>query len=314
MIIYTDDVEFAEKVVPPGVSWKIIAFDLLESRVATLITALGYKGYLYEGVIEQEHIWQYMFVVKQSQVSQYDVLIELAQTKELPPNLLCLTGGGSILHGSKGRRWVSCDGNIHLSVYAAPQQAIDNFGPGFTILPSISVIEAIDKIPLLEGKATIKWVNDVLLYDAKVAGVLTHTLSQGDVVTGVVMGVGVNVETTPVVKRNDFVPRVASLKSFTTDWIACTQRKVAHSLVHALSRNYQRLLDNRYNELLQIYRERSRVIGKDVLIYADTDEHYTDVLAEGVVTTIGENLEIYLEGNETPFRRGRLVMKSITGT
>ena len=41
--------------------------------------------------------------------------------------------------------------------------------------PSHAVVDALDAVPGLEGRARIKWVNDILIGDAKVAGILAYT-------------------------------------------------------------------------------------------------------------------------------------------
>jgi BirA family biotin operon repressor/biotin-[acetyl-CoA-carboxylase] ligase len=261
------------------------------------------------GEVDWGQSWRCLFLVKSAAASQYDLLVNLAQSKEpLPDRILCLAGTGSKLHGFKNRPWVALPGNIHLSVFLAPRCRVSHFGVGFTILAAVSVIDAIDGVSGLERRVALKWVNDILIDGAKVAGVLAHTQSQGEVVTSAVLGIGLNVESTPEVPRDPFVPGVASLRDYVPDTSECNQRVVLQRLLSCLDRNYGLLLDGQYTGLLDRYRQRSIVVGREVKIYSDEADGYAEEIARGTVVSIGENLELYLHGVEKPVTKGRLVL------
>ncbi len=311
MIIYTDNIEYAGQVLSPGLSWEPVSPTSIKGETKELAANLFHASAVAVSTIDWNYIWKYLFIVKYAPESQYDVLIRLAQTaRQLPNGILCLAGSGSKLHGFKNRPWVALPGNIHLSVILAPDQKMSNFGVGFTILSAVSVIESIDSVVDLTGKTSLKWVNDILIENAKVAGVLAHTQSQGEMVTGAVLGIGINVESTPEVERDPFVPRVASLRDFIEDPQICNQRVLFDRLTHSLDKNYRLLLNGHYEKLLNSYRRRSMVIGREVSIYPDSPETSSEEVVHGQVTGIGENLELYLQGIDAPITKGRLVMKS----
>lgn len=311
MIVYTDSIDYAEQVLSPGLSWKTVSPASVNKEVEKLYADLYHVDSIAVSTIGWNRVWKYLFIVKSAPDSQYNILIKLAQTEtELPDGILCLVGSGSKLRGFKNRPWVGLEGNIHLSAFLAPGQKVDHFGVGFTILSAVSVIEAIDSIEGLEKKASIKWVNDILIENSKVSGVLAHTQSQGEIVTGAVLGIGLNVESTPHVERDPFVPGVASLRDFVGSPDKCNQRLVFNRLAQCLDRNYRLLLSGQYHRLLDFYRQRSLVIGREVNVYPDVGGDTSEELVSGRVVSIGENLELYLEGVETPVSKGRLVVKS----
>ncbi len=80
--------------------------------------------------------------------------------------------------------------------------APDQIG-GMNALGALAVVRAIEE---LGGRAEIKWPNDVLINNAKVAGILTEAAWQGDALDCVVVGVGVNVrpESVPDLSRTAF--------------------------------------------------------------------------------------------------------------
>ena len=90
--------------------------------------------------------------------------------------------------GRKGRSWVSQQGNLYLSVVFRPTlQTL----PLVNILGGVATARAIRKVAGLEPR--IKWPNDVLLNDKKVAGVLVESVVTGERVCYAVLGVGINV-------------------------------------------------------------------------------------------------------------------------
>jgi BirA family biotin operon repressor/biotin-[acetyl-CoA-carboxylase] ligase len=311
MVIYTDSIEFAQQVLPTRLTWQTASLKSIKGEIKGVAANLFETDSLASSNADWNQNWQYLFIVKSAPQSPYDVLIKLAQENEsLPNGILCLAGPGSQLHGYKNRPWVALPGNIHLCAYLAPQQKIDHFGVGFTILSAVSVVETLDSVEGLKQRASFKWVNDILIDNAKVAGVLAHTQSQGELVTAAVLGIGLNVESTPSLQRDPFVPRVASLRDFVSDAQACNQQIIFHQLVERLDKNYQLLLTGQYYRLLDVYRQRSAIIGKQVSIYADTSAETSAPIASGMVASIGENLELYLDGLSTPVSKGRLVLKS----
>jgi BirA family biotin operon repressor/biotin-[acetyl-CoA-carboxylase] ligase len=311
MVIYTDSIAFAQQVLPTRLAWATASLKSIKGEIKGVATNLFETASLASSNTDWNQNWQYLFIVKSASQSPYDVLIKLAQENEsLPNGILCLAGSGSKLHGYKDRPWVALPGNIHLCAYLAPQQKIDHFGVGFTILSAVSVAETLDSIEGLRQKASLKWVNDILIDKAKVAGVLAHTQSQGELVTAAVLGIGLNVESTPSLQRDPFVPRVASLRDYVRDPQKCSQAIVFAHLAKRLDKNYQLLLTGQYHRLLDLYRQRSAIIGKKVTIYADMNGEAGAQIATGTVTSIGENLELYLDGLDTPISKGRLVLKS----
>lgn len=310
MELYTDSIPYAEQILPPAAGhWSTassIGGDLEDLRAH-----LFGGNPVSKSQLEPDPLWKHVFVAESAPRSQYDLLIELNRGgRILPEGILCLAGAGKQFHGFKNRAWAASAGNLHVSVNLTPGRRIDHFGVGFTILAAVSVIDAIDAVPGLSGRARVKWVNDILIDDAKVCGVLAYTQTMGDTVTTAVLGIGLNVETTPPVEPTAFVPEVGCLSEFAPEPRFCSQQKLFAELTHALRLNYGRLVQGDYPALLDRYRERSALTGREVAICADEAGREAKVIAEGRVTGLGEDLELFLEGFEDPFTRGRLILKS----
>lgn len=91
--------------------------------------------------------------------------------------------------GRNGRTWYSPAGGIWLALLLRPHTA----GLGvMAIRAGLVVADVVDEL-LGAPLATIKWPNDVLLDDRKLAGVLCEGRWQGDTLQWLAVGIGVNV-------------------------------------------------------------------------------------------------------------------------
>ena len=103
--------------------------------------------------------------------------------------------------GRSGRNWESPPGNLYasclLKTNAPPAKATE-----LSFVAALAVHDAISSFLLSEERhrLTVKWPNDVMLKDAKLAGVLLESIRlPAERGLGVVLGVGINVASTPSV-------------------------------------------------------------------------------------------------------------------
>ena len=252
--------------------------------------------------------WNHLLLAGDAATSQCGRLTALARAGvPIPDRTACVARTGTGFTGFKGRNWSAAPGNVQLAVHLAPRRPVECFATAFTVLAALSVLDAIDAQPGLGRRPGIRWLNDIVLEDAKVAGVLAFTQTLGREVTSVVLGIGLNVETTPEVVPTCFVPSVTSIREATTPDQPVSLRPVLDRLLAALLENYGTLLGAGYRPLLERYRERSTMVGRDCTLCTDESDHEPAVVARGRLLAIGDGLELYLAGHDGPFRRGRLM-------
>ena len=310
MIVYTDSLNFAEEILYSN-KWTKVSAENVNNEIRVLTEKLLQKKDLYMCNLRTRTSWKYLLLVETALDSQFDIFIKLSQENiQLPDRILCLAKSGIGFHGFKNRSWSTEEGNIHLSAFIAPQKEVEHFSTGFLIVSAVSVIQTIDSIKELKRKAMVKWVNDILIDSSKVCGVLAYTQSQGKTITGAILGIGLNVNTTPRISPTPFVPKVASLSDFTKSKKSFNQKLIFHRLIHFLNKNIKNLLNGKYNKLLNIYIKRSLIIGKYVKVCRDTPEETVVVKYSGKVKGIGENLELILEDIEPKISNGRLIIES----
>jgi BirA family transcriptional regulator, biotin operon repressor / biotin---[acetyl-CoA-carboxylase] ligase len=306
MSVYTDSPAYGGSLLPPGPVGAFAPGLVAPDADRPLIHAILGDAPVHTAPLTLAG-WHHILAVEHADGSQYDRLIELVRSRPVADRIACLARAGSGFHGFRGRAWNASAGNIHLTVHLTPQRSVAHFATVFTALAAVCVADAIDTIPGLAGHATIKWVNDVLVDGAKVAGVLAYTQTRSDVVTSVILGIGVNVETTPDVQRSGFVPAAGSLRELAPDPATVAGAPVLAALLHALHTRYEQVLEDGPAGIMEQYRARSAVLGQEVAV-CEEGEDPDRVIAEGRVEAIGDGLELYLEGRAEPVTRGRLIL------
>ncbi len=251
--------------------------------------------------LEAPGFWSVGCAVAHAAASQYDVLRRLAATGALPPgHLACAAASGAGFHGQHGRPWRALDGNVHLSIALEADLPAAAWGP---VLPALPALAALDAVAELGGgrPAGLKWVNDVLVDGAKVAGVLASVRVRDGRIERVFLGIGVNVAAAPVVE--DGLP--ATCLAAGRD--APAAAAVAAAVLAALERRWRSLTDNGPAALAAAYRAASLAVGRRVFIRPDADAPgRPSPPRRGTVTAIGDDLSLHLDDGGPPVTCGRL--------
>ena len=102
-----------------------------------------------------------------------------------------------------------------------------------------------------------------------------------------------------------------------TDGSCLPARKVVQSEVRCLfefqkgSDNRSACRDGEYRGLLERYKNRSLVIGRDVVLCSEGSEREAETIAEGKVVALGDDLELFLDSRAEPIHRGRVMLCSV---
>ena len=308
MIILTDNIAFAQRCIPQSDNWKECKINELRPAEATLAGELFKPSSIMKTEVAASEHWDYLFAVECAAHSQFDMLARLAASNvELPDRTLCCAEYGDEFHGFKSRSWEACRGNIHLSALIKPEQKIPGAAAGFIIAAVIATLQTVEAMDL-GAVPGIKWVNDILVRGAKVGGVLARLQTQGSNIESAVVGIGLNVEQKPAVERDPYVPKVAALSDFSSHPDTCRHADAFPRLIDSLGGHLQDLCQGNFNELLDLYRQHSLILGRQVTICEDTRKPGSQVIAQGLVESIGSSLELYIKGQGKPVSKGRLIL------
>jgi BirA family biotin operon repressor/biotin-[acetyl-CoA-carboxylase] ligase len=261
--------------------------------------------------------WSRVLVVAEARASQFDALRE-ALAAGLSPRgpLACLALSGHGFHGQRGRPWQAAPGNLHLcAALPSPGLAAREAG-ALPMLPAVALVDAVRAMTGAALRPGIRWVNDVLLDGSKVGGVLTASQTQGDAVTAVVVGIGLNVAIAPSVPPTPFVPSVGSLALAGSP---LTWQDAWPAVLDALGRRLVETARHGPASLLQAYRDASLVVGREVCVFEDAEPPAEGsggpprLLRRGLVRAIRDDLSLLLEGQDEPVTRGRLAFAEHCG-
>ncbi len=160
----------------------------------------------------------------------------------MPEGMVVLTDNQTAGKGRQGRRWVDASGcNAITSLILRPL-----FAPYLLVLlASLAVVDTIAQV--CELNASIKWPNDVLIAERKVAGILIETSRdfQGHMVA--IMGIGVNVNS-PALSHVLPSPEDATLTARATNLENVCGQHISRevfiaSLLRFIEQSYQALQD-----------------------------------------------------------------------
>lgn len=161
--------------------------------------------------------------------------------------------------GRLGRSFLSPAGGIYLSLILRPSFTAQELMP-LTALLAACAARAVEEVSNILPQ--FKWVNDLLLGDKKLAGILTEPAFKGDgTLDFVICGIGLNCNTDPCEFQEEVQAMATSLKAFTG------REQDMERLVSALIRHLpQACVREEKAKLLDFYRAHCVTLGKPVRV------------------------------------------------
>ena len=218
----------------------------------------------------------------------------------------CQTGG----RGRRGRNWVSPPGSgIWMTLLLRPQINPANASM-LTIVAAMAVTMAIRRAVAETGadvECHIKWPNDVVINKKKVCGILTEMSAELDCIHYVVIGIGINVNTT------EFADEI---KETASSLFVETGKNIKRSRIVALfaeefTKYYQKFLNTGdLSGLVQDYNEMLINAGRQVRI-CDAKEEFTGVAAG--IDSHGELLVTKEDGTQAVISAGEVSVRGLYG-
>ena len=181
--------------------WKVIKGLREEGYQIESITNKGYKLTYSPDLVTSEEI-KSVLKTKYFGNKIFDY-IEVGSTSEIakakaregaPEGTVFIAESQTEGRGRLGKTWDSPKGTgIWMSIILRPQ-ILPQEVPSITLIAGLAICQAIREITKLP--AYIKWPNDIVVGGKKVCGILTEMSAEIDLVNYVIMGIGINVNTT----------------------------------------------------------------------------------------------------------------------
>jgi BirA family biotin operon repressor/biotin-[acetyl-CoA-carboxylase] ligase len=178
--------------------------------------------------------------------------------------------------GRLGRRWESPPGvNLYCSLILRPP-ILPTQAPQLTFLSAVAVARAIAVTTSLQP--VIKWPNDVLVGEGKVAGLLNEMSAETEKVHFIVLGIGVNIN----MRRDQFPDdlRHPATSLALESGHEVSRLEFTRALLAALDESYDRYLARGYDAIRDEWLSRCTMNGREVRV--TFQDHAQDGMVMGI--------------------------------
>jgi BirA family biotin operon repressor/biotin-[acetyl-CoA-carboxylase] ligase len=164
--------------------------------------------------------------------------------------------------GRLGRSWHSPAGvGAYLSIILRPEIKPAS-APALSLVAGLALAESIERVTELPAK--IKWPNDVLLGKRKTAGILTELQTDGDKVSAVIVGVGININHTRELFPEELREKATSVRiqlRRKVDRVALVQE-----FLRRFEKRYAEFLSAGFAKLRKPALKHSSLLGREVVV------------------------------------------------
>ncbi|MFQ5579803.1 MAG: biotin--[acetyl-CoA-carboxylase] ligase [Nitrospiria bacterium] len=207
----------------------------------------------------REMIREVLFVERVESTNR--VALEMA-SDGMPGGLLILSDSQRKGKGRLDRQWFSPAGaNLYFSMLLRPYLPVREF-PLFSMAASLALRDGIQRVAGIISE--IKWPNDILIEEKKLAGILLESKTSGGETTPLVIGIGVNVNVDPEGFPRTLKKTATSLKAVLGH--AVDRTDLLNVILEALSEQISLLHEGKKDLLIQRIQKECATLGKKVRV------------------------------------------------
>ena len=167
--------------------------------------------------------------------------------------------------GKIGRKWYSkSKEGIWMSIILKPN-IMPQKSPFITLIAGASIAKALNDLGV---EITIKWPNDIIINNKKMAGILTELSAEIDRINYIVLGIGINVKT---MEFSQEISEIAT--SLYKEGHKISRVDIVRNILEEFEKLYLKYInEDSKEETLNICRDYSAIIGKDVYLIRDEEK------------------------------------------
>ncbi len=179
--------------------------------------------------------------------------------------------------GRIGRPWHSkSKEGIWMSIILKPNM-IPQKAPFITLIAGASIVKALNDLGV---ETTIKWPNDIIINNKKMAGILTELSAEIERINYIVLGIGINVKT---MEFSQEISEIAT--SLYKEGYTISRVDIIRKILKEFEYLYLKYInEGSKEETLDICRQYSSIIGKNVYLIKDEEKELVrclDINQEG---------------------------------
>lgn len=256
--------------------WKHI-HKLLEAGYDIRSTPAGYRL-----VSSPDALYPWEFPEREKFIHYYNeasstmyIARDLAR-KGCPSFTVVIAGVQTKGRGRLKRNWLSDEGGLYFTVVIRPDIPIIMSSRINFMAPVVLVKTLRD---LFRIECMVKWPNDILVGDKKIAGILSEMEAEADFVSFINIGIGINVNNEPFLKE----PVSTSLKKLLGRSVP--RREILCNFLNSME---TKIKSGKYDDIMNEWRENTVTLNRDVKIVTTSGEFY------GTAVDVDENGSLIL--------------------
>ncbi len=200
--------------------------------------------------------------------------------------------------GRLGRGWSSPKGSgIWMSILLKPENGILDVSQ-LTLIAGLAVSRTIDE-------TTIKWPNDVLISNKKVAGILTEATLENGKIKQIIVGIGINVA------NRDFPEELCDKATsiYVETGKILDREKLICDITSEFFTMYDEFLKNRFRIFKEEYKEKCITLNKEVYLVNNAGKR----IAKAVDITDNGELIVEINGKEEIINSCEVSVRGLLG-
>lgn len=204
----------------------------------------------------------------------------------LPDKSIILADRQTSGRGRFDRSWIDLgNDNIFMSIILKPSDNFMHCYPNLTQYLSLVLCQTIEEYGLAPK---IKWPNDVLIDGKKIAGILSETVMHGNTFNGLVLGVGINLnsdnESLTLIKDKEATALNLEISVDKID-----KEEFLNNLLDKFFDNYDKFLANGFAEIKDEYLSRACFMNSSVSVQVFNKKQ------SGIAKAITDSGELVIE-------------------
>ncbi|ACN98237.1 biotin-(acetyl-CoA-carboxylase) ligase [Sulfurihydrogenibium azorense Az-Fu1] len=212
-----------------------------------------------------------------------------AKSKDFPDGTVIFAEYQTQGKGRKGRSWISSKyKGLYFSIVLKPDIEVVNLSK-FSLLFPYSVFKTLKSFTTTDLK--IKWPNDLYLNSKKLAGFLMESSIENNIITKLIVGIGINVNQDIQDFPDDINQVATSLKL--EEGKEFSRKEIFLKILSNIEKDYLNFLKDKYLDIKNI--EKNLLwLGENVSIYEDGE-----VIASGILKGLNGDGSLILSHNGT---------------
>ena len=186
--------------------------------------------------------------------------------------------------GRLNRSWIDLgEGNLFMTLVLKPSDKYSPIYSNLTQYLSVSLCKVLEFYGL---QPQIKWPNDVLINNKKIAGILAETVMLGNSMKGLLLGIGVNLNADEISIKNITDKKATSMNLKLNKEINIEE--FTDKLLETFFKDYDKFLQTGFEQIKKNYICRSCFLNKQIKVQG------FNKITEGTAQEINDNGELVI--------------------